>query len=243
MKKIALILVACAACAVLAHQKPKMTAEMLSRTGGYYEVPGSMRGSVCFADCGSGADCAWLREVAEYLHGETDLNFVCTNGVSFSWPRPRTIGDMTIYVVDDGALPSVLVAPEDRWAAVNIVRLKDSREQFFAMRVKKELVRTFAHLCGGATSNYQGGLSSPVSSVNDLDKIADYRMQVDVRERCVKYARAFGITPQITTTYLSACTHGVAPAPTNEYQKAIWDKVHELPKNPMRIKFDPKKGQ
>ena len=35
----------------------------------------------------------------------------------------------------------------------------------------------------------------------------------------------------------------MAPAPTNEFQKAVWDKVHAIPQNPMKIEFDPKKGR
>lgn len=233
----------CLSTAVFARPFPKMTPELLARTGGYYSVPGSMKGQICIADCNSGANGAWLREVAEYLRGETELNVVCTNGATFICPQPAVIGDMTVFVVDDKSMPSILVASEDCWAVVNIARLKDPRVQFFAMRVKKELVRAFALLCGGAASNYQGGLSGPMTSMKDLDKVVDYRLQVDVRERCVKYARSFGITPQITTTYLAACSHGVAPAPTNDYQKAIWDKVHAPPANPMKIEFDPKKGR
>ena len=44
-------------------------------------------------------------------------------------------------------------------------------------------------------------------------------------------------------TYKEACEEGWAPAPTNEIQKAIWDKVRATPKNPMKIEFDPKKGR
>jgi len=36
---------------------------------------------------------------------------------------------------------------------------------------------------------------------------------------------------------------GWAPAPTNEYQKIVWDKVHAIPQKPMKIEFDPKKGR
>ena len=219
----------------------KMTPELLARTGGYYDIPGSMQGVICLANCKSGADQEWLCEIANYLHSETGLNVTCTNGWVFTWPQPQTIGNFTVFIVEDEQAPSLLVASEDKWAMVNIAKLKDSRKQFFAMRVKKMSVRAFALLCGGASSNYQGGLSGPVASMNDLDKIMDYRLQVDVQDRLIKYLRAFDITPQITTTYLAACTHGVAPAPTNQYQKAIWDKVHELPTEPLKIKPETKK--
>lgn len=39
-------------------------------------------------------------------------------------------------------------------------------------------------------------------------------------------AKAKGIAPYVATTYRQACADGWAPAPTNEYQKAIWDSFH-----------------
>ena len=53
----------------------------------------------------------------------------------------------------------------------------------------------------------------------------------------------YGLMPWKQTTYKKACQEGWAPAPTNEYQKAIWDKIHSVPANPMKIEFDPKKGR
>ncbi|MBR4617332.1 MAG: hypothetical protein IKO55_17115, partial [Kiritimatiellae bacterium] len=37
-------------------------------------------------------------------------------------------------------------------------------------------------------------------------------------------------------TYYDACEEGWAPPPTNAVQKAIWDKVHQLPTKPLTIK-------
>ena len=46
-----------------------------------------------------------------------------------------------------------------------------------------------------------------------------------------------GVTPWKETTYKRACEEGWAPAPTNEYQKAVWDKVHAIPDQPLKIKY------
>ena len=51
----------------------------------------------------------------------------------------------------------------------------------------------------------------------------------------------YGITPWYQTTYHKAVEEGWAPAPTNEYQKAIWDKVHAMPTAPIKIKPETKK--
>ena len=52
-----------------------------------------------------------------------------------------------------------------------------------------------------------------------------------------------GVTKSKMTTYLKACQEGWAPAPTNDYQKAIWEETRKLPEKPLQIKFDPKKGR
>ena len=61
--------------------------------------------------------------------------------------------------------------------------------------------------------------------------------------RFAPYAKGYGITPAIESTYRKACKEGWAPQPTNEYQQAIWDSFHELPTKPVKIEFDPAKGK
>ena len=60
-------------------------------------------------------------------------------------------------------------------------------------------------------------------------------------------ARALGIIPCRRLIYEDACREGWAPAPTNDYQKAIWESVKaEQSKDPekaIKIKYDPKKGK
>lgn len=221
------------------------TPEMLQRCGGYVQVVGSMKGSVTFADCQTSADREWFEEVISYLRKETDIDIALKDKCEFKFPSPEIIGNLTIFTVEDANLPTLLIAPESRWALVNLTPLKSEKRQFFAMRTKKELVRAFAALCGGSASRYKGGVVGGVASLNDLDKPLDYRLQIDVLERLRNYLEPFGVTPAIVTTYLSACSHGVAPAPTNEYQKAIWDQVRAIPNKPMKIEFDPatKKGK
>ena len=54
-----------------------------------------------------------------------------------------------------------------------------------------------------------------------------------------KYMAARGVTPHYRCPYFKACEEGWAPAPTNEYQRAVWEKVHAIPDKPMKIEFDP----
>ena len=50
-----------------------------------------------------------------------------------------------------------------------------------------------------------------------------------------------GVSTLRFATYWQACKEGWAPAPTNDVQKAIWDKVHSLPTAPLKIAPEPKK--
>ena len=77
----------------------------------------------------------------------------------------------------------------------------------------------------------------------ELDKIVGEQFGIDTMMGVVKHLPEIGVVPDQRITYREACRKGIAPAPTNEYQKAIWEKEHAVPKNPMKIEFDPKKGK
>ncbi len=53
-----------------------------------------------------------------------------------------------------------------------------------------------------------------------------------------QFQKSHGVTQGKHTVYLVACQEGWAPPPTNEYQKAIWDKVHATPSKPIKITYD-----
>ena len=87
---------------------------------------------------------------------------------------------------------------------------------------------------------YDGSVMMGVLKPEDLDQI-DIKMTVpaELAAGMTKNLRLRGVTEFKTTSYLVACREGWAPAPTNDIQKAIWEKVHAPPQKPMKIKFDP----
>ena len=223
----------------------KMFMEKLryQRTGGMVEKSGSQNGEIVYVNCQKSADEAWLKESIEYLKLYSKFNISMTNG-EFNFPNPNIYGNVSLYIVENPTLPSLLVAPENRWAMVNVVPLqKNTTQAYFKARVKKELSRAFAALCGFCNSKYPDALTGAITKPEDLDKHADDRLTVDVFSRFESYMIPFGVTPAVIRTYWQACNEGWAPAPTNDVQKAIWDKVHSAPKAPMKIEFDPKKGR
>ena len=98
-----------------------------------------------------------------------------------------------------------------------------------------------ALLCGAASSRFKGNIMD-VTKLEDLDLIED-GLPMDNISSMAQHLQKLGLTRERIVPYRKAVQEGWAPAPTNEYQKAVWDKVHALPKNPMKIEFNPKKGK
>ena len=219
------------------------TPEMLAKTGGRVMKPGTQKGEIVCVNCQKTAKKEWIEEVVSYFGGLTKFSTRLEEGGEFSFPAPKLVGDASVFVVDDSRMPTLLTAPEDKWAVVNVAKLKTEKETFFSARVKKEVSRAFAFLTCGGGSMYPGNIGSGVSGVADLDKIVDFRFPNDMATRCRNYMKPFGITPGFVTTYLSACNHGWAPPPTNDVQRAIWNEVRKLPTKPIKIEFDPEKGK
>lgn len=212
--------------------------QQMIHTGGQIVKPGSQQGEIVYLNCQKKADIAWLRFSADYFREKTKFNITVKDGGTFDIKNPKVDGNATLFVIDDPALPPVLVAPENAWAMVNVAGLtkgNGEKPQFFEARVKKELTRGFAFLCGASNSQYPCCLVGGLKDAEELDTFADQRLQVDVMARFPTYMKTYGVTPAFVTIYRKAVEQGWAPQPTNEYQKAIWDKVHALPTKPIKI--------
>ena len=242
MKKL-IAITALVACALAANAAKKVSEEdYIRKEGGLVLEPNTQKGEIAYVNCQSVAKDDWIEESATYFRREAKFKISVSKG-AFDLKSPKIVGDMTLFVIDDPAMPNILVAPENRWAMVNVAPLKSDKEPFFRARVLKDLTRGFAMLCGASDSQFPGALTSAITKVEDLDHHTDHRLPVDLFIRFKKYMKPFGVAPGNIETYETACCQGWAPPPTNDVQRAIWDKVHAIPKNPMKIEFDPKKGR
>lgn len=216
----------------------------LKHTGGFLNKPGTQQGEVFYINCQSRVPRAWIDESIAYFAKETKFRISLKEGGSFDFQNPKIEGEASLYVIDDAALPAILVAPENRWAVVNVAPIaKEHRPAYFEARVKKELTRGFAYLCGAANSQFPRALTRGIVNHDDLDKNPDLQLPIDVIQRFRTYMETLGVRPAVVSTYRKACQEGWAPAPTNDYQQAIWDKTHEIPSKPIKVEFDPKKGE
>ena len=215
------------------------------RIGGQIARPGTLNGTITFVNSQSKAAEEILRGSVEFLAKKTNYSIRLKEG-AFCFPAVEKIGEVSLFIIDDVNLPTILSAPEDGWVAVNVARLNQgygAKPAIFKARVQKELTRGFCILAGSQDSNYKDSLLGPVITPEDLDVHEDYRFPIDIQRRFKPYLEKWGVTPGVITTYRRACEEGWAPQPTNEMQQAIWDKVHAMPEKPIKIEFDPKKGR
>ena len=149
-----------------------------------------------------------------------------------------------IVVVAMDSVPALLAAPEEAWAQVNVKPLlaDNPDETTLRQRTIKEMWRALGLSLGCAYSATQPCVMSEVRSLSDLDAIPRI-MGPEAQSKVDVTARRRGVVPIQYVSYRQACEEGWAPAPTNDVQKAIWDKVHAMPTEPIKIKPEEKKTE
>lgn len=147
-----------------------------------------------------------------------------------------------ITLAEQNGAPTILVAPEDPWAAVNVKNLmKDNpTPEVLKTRIRKELWRAFAFAMGAANSQMQPCLMRPVFSLKDLDAEKVAILSPEPLMGISQTAERLNFATSRRVTYKTAVVEGWAPAPTNDVQRAICEKVKaeqsEKPSNPLKIR-------
>jgi hypothetical protein len=134
---------------------------------------------------------------------------------------------VVVVLCDSENDPSLLIAPESRWALVNVAALAsaDTSAETLTERTKKEVWRAFGYLMGTANSNFEACLMKSVLSPADLDALKGKSLSPEPFNKIMAHAQKLGMKPQRITTYRKAAEEGWAPAPTNDFQKAIWEDL------------------
>lgn len=230
----------------LAATAPTNVGQIVSReTGGYLVTTHKKSNEIFVINAQKRADERLIKEAFGKVSSSLKTPIGYEMG-SFSFPNPVIRGELSLYIIDDSKMPMSLVAPEGRWAFVNVSPLaagEGEKPQFFAARTKKEIIRLCGILFGGIGSTYRDNVMAPIRKAEDLDTCDSESLPADFLLSCSGFLRNLNVKPFRRTTYRRACEEGWAPAPTNDVQKAVWDKVHAIPKNPMKIEFDPKTGR
>jgi hypothetical protein len=134
---------------------------------------------------------------------------------------------MVIALTDIPNEEGLLLAPESRWAIVNISRLaegKPSKEKIDE-RFRKEIWRAIGYLMGGNNQSSKASLLHVNKGGQDLDQLNNVAMDPAIFANIVAVAKAWNLKLCSPTTYRNACEEGWAPMPTNNFQKAIMEEV------------------
>ena len=235
--------------------KPKLTGPQLKtiyekiekkRTGGMLRRPETAKGWCVIINAQTCVKNEEIIAAAKSIDRQLHIQVKTTKGESVSPETARaeldkTGGQVGVIVVDVPSLPALLAAPEEAWALVNVSKLKDGSDSAtLATRTRREILRGFALAAGGIHAAQGDLLLQPVRKPSDIDKIKREEYGVTLRKIFPLAFPYYGLTPWYETSYQKACQEGWAPAPTNEFQKAIWDKVHSIPSKPIKIEYDPK---
>lgn len=147
-----------------------------------------------------------------------------------------------VTVVSKADAPMLICAPDEGWAEVNVRPLAEDGANDFIQRTRlqKAVVRAMCYALGCGNSSVQPCVMTEVNAPGDLDKLAKV-MSPETVGKVFCTARNRGGMPRQYASYRKACQEGWAPAPTNDIQKAIWDKVHAMPTAPLKIKPETKK--
>lgn len=222
--------------------KPKVSFKQVinRREGGFIVDTRNQKGQLVIVNAQNVIDENTVSRATDAFQKDSKIKIVTQNGL-FDLSTANRIGEATVFVIDNKDLPQMMVAADDGWAFVNVAKLLSEKETFTKARVRKEIVRAAGLVLGAGDSYmYEMCLTGPIRGLNELDEIPSEQLPVDVVQRIGKSMAKIGITPSRLTTYRKACEQGWAPAPTNDYQKAVWDQIHTPPSDPLKITFDPK---
>ena len=176
------------------------------------------------------------------------FSYVKEDGVSITSADKalvRTKANAVVILVDDLSLPMSLIAVESRWGIMNIAPLKadsPSRAKLLE-RAGKLFSRTVIQVLGGANQDFESSAMRSVTSLKDLDALKGLGVAQFAVPGLMNHVRHIGIELGYEELYEVACQEGWAPQPTNDFQRAIWEKVHTIPTKPIKIEYNEKRDK
>jgi hypothetical protein len=134
---------------------------------------------------------------------------------------------LMVVVVVEGCdkLPALSVFPDERIGIVNADALKEGDDPVMPeVRVGKDIWRAVGYIGGMGFSPAPNDLMQPIFSVAELDACSNPYIQPMSFARMNTYYKHFGVTRPRRVAYRQAIKEGWAAAPTNDYQRAVWEE-------------------
>lgn len=232
-------------------QRKAMRAERrsqrLAASGGLVEQVAEGN-AVLIANAKTDIPMEWLAETALSIRQLVHIKVEAKMTDSTKAQKPTKEFPVTISIINDPTSDAtILIAPEQSWATVNIAQLSKGNPapDIYRQRIHKEVWRTTAMAMGAANSMTQPCLMRQINTLRELDRTRNMLPSPQAVNNMLEVAYKHNIAKARRVTYKRACEEGWAPAPTNDVQKAIWEKVRSEkergPTNPIEIPMPKKK--
>jgi hypothetical protein len=218
-------------------QRAEIRAKILAYTGGSVQQVKESRRVVFLSlqeKIGKEALADVSEAVARLLRVESVLKSR-TDGVSPMKAVAEELRDpktgAVVLVCTSPDYPALLIAPESRWALVNVTPQATDKPsaETLAARVQREQWRALSYLAGAANTAVEKCPLKTVLAPGELDSLNKSPSLEAIQKMFVGLGK-LGVHPARMTTYRKACEEGWAPAPTNDIQKAIWNEVKVGPR-------------
>lgn len=211
-------------------------AEYIAKNGGLVSKP--LDGKVIrIVNAQTKVPVGIIEETRASIEKEVRLYVEIVPGKSEETYRPDEKAGAVVVLREAGSVPTLLIAPEDGWAEVNVSKLNADgpKQDVLNARVQKELWRALGISLGASNSRYQPCLMRQINSLKDLDSNSLVVPSPEPFDSIRAAGLTRGVSECVRMTYRRACEEGWAAKPTNDVQKAVWESVHALPTQPMKI--------
>ena len=215
------------------------------RTGGMLAKPSTGKGKIVVLN----AQKVWPKESVEAYFKELSLFFHARIEVldspeidykDLAAEKQKTGAVAALQLVDQGeASPRSLVSYEDSWGIANLGAFAKAKGPILDGRAKRLVFRTFALTCGIGDPKSIGSTMWPAKDDVAFDGLyLPDRPFPNLMDPILGHLEKLGLEMMQVRNYRQACQEGWAPAPVDDVQKAIWDKVHNPPTRPLKITYD-----
>jgi len=235
--------------ALLMHTANAIDEDFMKETGGFVIRDDPGNGFVLIANTQTRLPEEKLLKPVSYMrfHAKMHIDFKTVDSALLKIPfaqSMKSLGATVVVFVKDSKddHSSIIVSPDERWASVNVAALNvdDPGDEVLALRTRKAINRALCLVCGAGGSQYPNTLVGPFKNgVKDYDRFSNEGLPPDVFQRMQHYLKTLDVRPIVRTTYINACQQGWAHAPTNEYQRVIYERIKaeqsEKPTNPIKI--------
>lgn len=218
-------------------------ADEITDLGGDLEIWPDDHGTFLFVNTQSALEDAAFQKVVKRLAEDFNIDVRLVPGEAPELRAvPTRLAELkakgAIWIVNDPMLPIVLAACENGWAFLNVAPiLADApANDKIEGRVTRIANRLFAYIHGACDSTLMPQcVMKNAHGMDGIDALICKDYSPEAFSKVSGFLAGAGYRQARRGTYYDACEEGWAPPPTNDVQKAIWDKVHQMPTKPIKI--------